>query len=145
MFLLAVSSPVSLIRLAFPIEYDAFDLDLYLLRPPPDALHAAVNPSQIIICGDSAGGGIILGLLQIIRDAGLPLPAGGVLISPWGDLTHSFPSVFENTATVGLFLLLCDSTSMGLGRSRMSYHPTGLVFIALQPYGLPLLMIWGPK
>ena len=32
-------------------------------------------------------------LLVILRDQGLPLPAGAILISPWVDLTHSFPSV----------------------------------------------------
>jgi acetyl esterase/lipase len=28
-----------------------------------------------------------------MRDRGIPLPAGAILISPWVDLTHSFPSV----------------------------------------------------
>ena len=74
-------------------------LDLFLIRPPPDAKHAAIPPSMIVIGGDSAGGGLALALLQVIRDAGLPAPAGGVLISPWCDLTHSFPSIHENTAT----------------------------------------------
>lgn len=32
-------------------------------------------------------------LLVTLRDQGIPLPAGAVLISPWVDLTHSFPSV----------------------------------------------------
>lgn len=32
-------------------------------------------------------------MLVILRDRGLPLPAGAILISPWVDLTHSFPSV----------------------------------------------------
>lgn len=73
--------------------------DLFLIRPPPDAKHAAIPPSMIVIGGDSAGGGLALALLQVIRDAGLPAPAGGVLISPWCDLTHSFPSIHENTAT----------------------------------------------
>lgn len=30
-----------------------------------------------------------------MRDQGVPLPAGAILISPWVDLTHSFPSVSE--------------------------------------------------
>ncbi|CAE6468262.1 unnamed protein product [Rhizoctonia solani] len=72
---------------------------LYLIRPPPDAEHLPVPPNMLIIAGDSAGGGMTLALLQIIRDAGLPAPAGGVLISPWCDLTHSFPSVLVNNAT----------------------------------------------
>ena len=75
-------------------------LDLFLIRPPADTAHRAVDPLNIIISGDSAGGGLSLALLQVIRDAGLPMPAGGVLISPWCDLTHSFPSVHANTATV---------------------------------------------
>jgi acetyl esterase/lipase len=32
-------------------------------------------------------------MLVTLRDRGLPLPAGAILISPWCDLTHSFPSV----------------------------------------------------
>src|ERR1700749_3146217 len=32
-------------------------------------------------------------MLLTIRARGIPLPAGAILISPWVDLTHSFPSV----------------------------------------------------
>ena len=49
--------------------------------------------TSIVIAGDSAGAGLCLALLIILRDQGLPLPAGASLISPWVDLTHSFPSV----------------------------------------------------
>ncbi|KAK4454076.1 hypothetical protein QBC34DRAFT_473816 [Podospora aff. communis PSN243] len=54
------------------------------------------EPSTIILAGDSAGGGMIVSLLVVLRDRGIPLPAGAVLISPWVDLTHSFPSVSED-------------------------------------------------
>lgn len=37
-------------------------------------------------------------MLVILRDRGLPLPAGAILISPWVDLTHSFPSVAEGSS-----------------------------------------------
>lgn len=37
-------------------------------------------------------------MLVILRDQGIPLPAGAVLISPWVDLTHSFPSVGGDSA-----------------------------------------------
>jgi acetyl esterase/lipase len=63
-------------------------------------MHKPVSPSQIILNGDSAGGGIVLALLQVIRDQGLPMPAGAIVVSPWGDLTHSFPSTLENNASV---------------------------------------------
>ncbi|KAH7329803.1 hypothetical protein B0J17DRAFT_679742 [Rhizoctonia solani] len=79
--------------------HDCLAAYLYLIRPPPDAEHLPVPPNMLIIAGDSAGGGMTLALLQIIRDVGLPAPAGGILISPWCDLTHSFPSVLVNTAT----------------------------------------------
>lgn len=52
-------------------------------------------PEEIILAGDSAGGGMVVALLVILRDQSIPLPAGAVLISPWVDLTHSFPSVAE--------------------------------------------------
>ncbi|KAB8268957.1 hypothetical protein BDV30DRAFT_251785 [Aspergillus minisclerotigenes] len=54
------------------------------------------KPEEIIFAGDSAGGGMALSLLCILRDQGLPLPAGAILISPWVDLTHSFPSIVKD-------------------------------------------------
>ncbi|KAI1121270.1 hypothetical protein F5Y10DRAFT_256659 [Nemania abortiva] len=51
------------------------------------------DPSTIILAGDSAGGGMVLSTLVTLRDRGLPLPAGAILISPWVDLSHSFPSL----------------------------------------------------
>jgi acetyl esterase/lipase len=58
---------------------------LYLLT-----VHA---PTEIILSGDSAGGGMVTSMLVVLRDRKLPLPTGAVLISPWVDLTHSFPSL----------------------------------------------------
>ncbi len=54
------------------------------------------EPSEIILAGDSAGGGMVVSILCLLRDQGLPMPAGAVLISPWVDLTHSFPSLSGN-------------------------------------------------
>jgi acetyl esterase/lipase len=51
------------------------------------------DPNTIILAGDSAGGGMVLSMLVTLRDQGIPLPAGAILISPWADLTHSFPSL----------------------------------------------------
>jgi acetyl esterase/lipase len=51
------------------------------------------DPSTIVLAGDSAGAGMLVSMMVTLRDRGLPLPAGAVLISPWVDLTHSFPSV----------------------------------------------------
>lgn len=78
---------------------DAVASYLYLIDPPPGAKHSPVDPKKLVVAGDSAGGGLTLALLTVIRDMGLPAPAGAVLISPWCDLTHSFPSILQNTAT----------------------------------------------
>lgn len=51
------------------------------------------QPNQILFAGDSAGGGMVLSMLVTLRDQQQPLPAGTILLSPWVDLTHSFPSV----------------------------------------------------
>ena len=90
---------------------DALAAYLYLIQPPPEAKHKPVKPEHIVIMGDSAGGGLSLATLQVIRDSRLPQCAGGVLISPWCDLTHSFPSIHGNTETVGShsFTLLLES------------------------------------
>ncbi len=45
-----------------------------------------VLPENIIIVGESAGGGLCLASLLAIRDENLPLPAAGVALSPWTDL-----------------------------------------------------------
>lgn len=51
------------------------------------------DPTQLIIAGDSAGGGLTLSAAIAIRDAGLPLPAALVLLSPWVDLSLSGESI----------------------------------------------------
>lgn len=48
-----------------------------------------VAPEHIIVSGMSAGGCLALALLLAVRDEGLPLPAGAVLMSPAADLTEA--------------------------------------------------------
>ncbi|MCB0639689.1 MAG: alpha/beta hydrolase [Lewinella sp.] len=51
------------------------------------------DPQQLILAGDSAGGGLALATATAIRETGLPLPGGIVLFSPWTDLSLSSASV----------------------------------------------------
>lgn len=44
------------------------------------------------MAGDSAGGGLAVALMMYLRDEGLPLPGGAILLSPWVDLTMSCAS-----------------------------------------------------
>ncbi|PFH52271.1 hypothetical protein AMATHDRAFT_140379 [Amanita thiersii Skay4041] len=59
-----------------------------------DDLH--IPPENIIISGDSAGGGLTLALLMYLRDNDYPLPSGAILMSPWVDLTMSCESWESN-------------------------------------------------
>ena len=52
-------------------------------------LDRGTAPEHVVIAGDSAGGGLTVATLLALLDARVPLPAGGVCISPWVDLTCS--------------------------------------------------------
>lgn len=60
-------------------------------------------PDEIVVWGDSAGGGLAAALLLRIVREGLPTPRGAVLISPWADLRVTAGSYEENAATDALF------------------------------------------
>ncbi|PZG50972.1 alpha/beta hydrolase [Spongiactinospora gelatinilytica] len=44
---------------------------------------------DIVLAGDSAGGHLTLATLLSLRDQGMPLPAAGICLSPWADLTDT--------------------------------------------------------
>ena len=60
------------------------------------ALGHGFEPSNIVLAGDSAGGGLVLSVLLAVRDAGVPLPAAGVCFSPWVDLECTGESMSAN-------------------------------------------------
>jgi monoterpene epsilon-lactone hydrolase len=62
--------------------------------------------SRIVIAGDSAGGGLTVSTLLSIRDAGDPLPACAICISPWLDLT--FPGKSIKTKAINDSILNFD-------------------------------------
>lgn len=66
-------------------------------------LEQGVAATDIALAGDSAGGGLTLGTLVRIRDAGLPLPDRAVCLSPWTDLSGSGPSVEAMAGRCHLF------------------------------------------
>ena len=59
-------------------------------------LDKGYQPGHITLCGESAGGGLCYSLCLKLREAGLPMPAGIIAISPWTDLTASGASYEEN-------------------------------------------------
>jgi acetyl esterase/lipase/NRPS condensation-like uncharacterized protein len=52
-------------------------------------LSCGYKPEQVILCGESAGGGLVYSLGLKLRARNMPLPAGIIGISPWSDLTLS--------------------------------------------------------
>jgi epsilon-lactone hydrolase len=50
------------------------------------------DPKRTVIGGDSAGGGLTMATAVAARDAGLALPAGLHLVSPWANLTNQSPA-----------------------------------------------------
>ena len=61
---------------------DALEAYRYLLKKG----YAA---KQILLCGESAGGGLIYALCLKLKELGMELPCGLIGISPWTDLTGS--------------------------------------------------------
>ncbi|WP_344318668.1 alpha/beta hydrolase [Actinocatenispora thailandica] len=64
---------------------------------------AAAAPGSVALCGDSAGAGLIVGLLAALRDDRAGRPAAAVLLSPHVDLTSSGASRDEQVADDPLF------------------------------------------
>ncbi len=68
-------------------------------------LEQNIDARNIVVAGDSAGGCLSLALIQDIRDAGLPLPAAAILLSPAADLTMSGESILFNERKDPMFHL----------------------------------------
>jgi len=62
-------------------------------------LEQGYKSSDIIISGDSAGGGLALAITLSLRDNNEPLPSAVICFSPWADLTLSGESHTTNADT----------------------------------------------
>lgn len=99
-------------------------------------------PEHIVVMGDSAGGGLALGLAQNLRDQGLPVPACLILIAPWLDVTVSDPAI-EALAPLDHMLDVASIRRAGLAYAAGDdpRHPSvSPLFGALQ--GLPRITLF---
>ena len=103
-------------RLAVESGVRLFALDYRLAPEDPypaalmDALAAyralmasGTSADDIVVAGDSAGGGLALAMLVALRDARDRLPAAAVLFSPWTDLAGTGASLVENSVSDAMF------------------------------------------
>jgi monoterpene epsilon-lactone hydrolase len=98
------------------------------------------SPEQIIVAGDSAGGGLTMALLLALRDAHAPLPAGGVGFSPWLDLTLSGETLLTNAPTDFLNLTILRTAARMYCDGYDPHHPLiSPLYADLE--GLPPLLI----
>ncbi len=74
--------------------------------------HAA---HQLVIAGDSAGGGLCMSLLLSLREQGIPLPAAAMLFSPFVDLAATGESARTNSSRCAMF------THESFGRAALYY------------------------
>jgi monoterpene epsilon-lactone hydrolase len=67
-------------------------------------LSNGIDRSSIAVVGDSAGGGMTLALTLRLREAGEPLPAALVCLSPWTDMTSESESLAANSDRDAMFV-----------------------------------------
>src|SRR5258707_11610069 len=67
------------------------------------ALSAGYPPQNIVVAGESAGGGLSLSLMLALRAAGVPLPSAVALFSPWTDLAATGDSIRTNSDRCAMF------------------------------------------
>ena len=60
-------------------------------------LSEGIEPANMAIAGDSAGGGLVVAALVALKSVGEPLPAAGVCISPWSDMESTGGSMMTNS------------------------------------------------
>lgn len=75
--------------------------------------HEGARPENIALIGDSAGGALALTTVAAIREAGLPLPAATVPLSPWAGSDTSGESYDTNR---GVDVLVTRDMSVAIGQ-----------------------------
>ena len=104
-------------------------------------LDQGIAPANIVIAGDSAGGGLALSLLLTLREKSLPLPAAAALMSPWTDLALTGWTMLTNARADPMLRL--ESAALGARHYLQGTSPTHPVASPLwaELAGLPPLFI----
>ncbi|AHK16921.1 MULTISPECIES: alpha/beta hydrolase [Thalassolituus] len=152
-----IGSPVShremVARISRQTEHKGYLID-YRLAPESlfpaaveDALEAYIallaEHQNIVVMGDSAGGGLTLALMQAIRAGEYAEPAALVLLSPWADLTCSGDSI-ERCAAIDPMLSaewLNTSAKIYAGEESLSHPQISPLFSDFTDYPRTLIQV----
>jgi epsilon-lactone hydrolase len=104
-------------------------------------LDQGLKPARIAVAGDSAGGGLAIATLVAIREAGLPMPAAGICLSPWVDMEGLGESMKtrEQADPVVRRDMLVQMASAYLGKQDLRTPLAAPLYADLK--GLPPLLI----
>ncbi len=80
-------------------------------------LKDGVNPKNLIVLGDSAGGNLALSLMQKLKEEHLPMPKGLVLMSPWTAMTD----LKSHNVNKKIDAVLGDNTPLSKEINKPSY------------------------
>lgn len=96
--------------------------------------------TQIILAGDSSGGGLALATVLRTMASGTDLPAGLALLSPWLDLSCTRPSLIENESRCYLVRETLDGYRNAYMQQADPAQPLASPIMA-DPTGLPPVLV----
>ncbi|WP_270167794.1 alpha/beta hydrolase [Paenibacillus sp. SYP-B4298] len=81
-------------------------------------------PEDIVIMGDSAGGGLSLALAQLLLEEGIPQPGNIILLSPWLDIALNHPDIaaLEKKEPMLNLKLLIETGKVYAGGTKRSHY-----------------------
>ncbi|MFI5400681.1 MAG: alpha/beta hydrolase [SAR324 cluster bacterium] len=100
-----------------------------------------VAARDLVLAGDSAGGGLALAATIALRDAGEALPARAALLAPWVDLAATGASIRQNSESDAWVYgdLVALGATLYLGKTAASHPLASPLYADLT--GLPPLLL----
>ncbi len=93
---LAIDTKSTIIIPDYPLTPKYNYKDVYnMVEPLYKEVVQKVNTENLIVMGDSAGGGLALGLLEEVSQEDIAMPNKTILISPWLDVRLTNPEIDE--------------------------------------------------
>lgn len=93
---LVLDTKATIIMPDYPLTPKYHYQDVFaMVEPLYKEIIEKVKPEQLIVMGDSAGGGLGLALLEKVSQEGISMPEKTILISPWLDVRLNNPKINE--------------------------------------------------